>query len=113
MKEKLPDFLERVIAEYPDVWKSYQHLGESCHNAGPLDEKTSRLVKLALAIGAKSEGAVHSHTRRALKCGITREELQQVALLAITSAGWSPSMAALSWIQDVIDSSEAEMQTVQ
>lgn len=113
MKEKLPDFLERVIAEYPDVWKSYQHLGESCHNAGPLDEKTSRLVKLALAIGAKSEGAVHSHTRRALKCGITREELQQVALLAITSAGWSPSMAALSWIQDVIDSSEAEMQTIQ
>ena len=113
MKEKLPDFLERVIAEYPDVWKSYQNLGESCHNAGPLDAKTTRLVKLALAIGAKSEGAVHSHTRRALKCGITREELQQVALLAITSAGWSPSMAALSWIQDVIDSSEVEMGTVQ
>ncbi|MDE0184428.1 MAG: carboxymuconolactone decarboxylase family protein [Candidatus Poribacteria bacterium] len=113
MKEKLPEFLERVIAEYPDVWKSYQNLGESCHNAGPLDEKTARLVKLALAIGAKSEGAVHSHTRRALKSGITREELQQVALLAITSAGWSPSMAALSWIQDVIDSSEVEMETVQ
>ena len=112
MKEKLPDFLERVIAEYPDVWKSYQNLGESCHNAGPLDEKTTRLVKLALAIGAKSEGAVHSHTRRALKSGITREELQQVALLAITSAGWSPSMAALSWIQDVIDSSDVEMETV-
>jgi AhpD family alkylhydroperoxidase len=113
MKEKLPDFLERVIAEYPSVWKSYQNLGEACNNAGPLDEKTTRLVKLALAIGAKSEGAVHSHTRRALKGGITREELQQVAVLAITSVGWSASMAALSWIQDVIDKSGVEKATDQ
>ncbi len=113
MKEKLPDFLERVISEYPGVWKSYQNLGEACNNAGPLDEKTTRLLKLALAIGAKSEGAVHSHTRRALKGGITGEELQQVALLAITSVGWSPSMAALSWIQDVIDKSGVEQETAQ
>ena len=103
MKDKLPDFLDSVIQEYPDVWKAYQDLGVACGNAGPLDEKTVRLVKLALAIGAKSEGAVHSHTRRALREGLTREELQQVALLAITTVGWSSAMAALSWIQDVLD----------
>ena len=105
MKEKLPDFLEGVIKQYPEVWKAYQDFGEACSNAGPLDEKTVRLVKLALAVGAKSEGAVHSHTRRALKQGISPEELRQVALLAVTSIGWSPSMAALSWIQDVVDQS--------
>ena len=93
MKEKLPDFLEGVIKQYPEVWKAYQDFGEACSNAGPLDEKTVRLVKLALAVGAKSEGAVHSHTRRALRQGISPEELRQVALLAVTSIGWSPSMA--------------------
>ena len=103
MKEKLPDFLQDVIEEYPDVWKAYQSLGEACGSAGSLDSKTVRLVKLALAIGAKSEGAVHSHTRRALREGISREEIQQVPLLAITSIGWSSSMAALSWIKDVVD----------
>ena len=103
MKDKLPDFLQNVIEEYPEVWKAYQALGEACGTAGPLDPKTARLVKLALAIGAKSEGAVHSHVRRALREGITRAELQQVALLAVTSIGWSSSMAALSWIQDVAD----------
>ena len=103
MNEKLPDFLQGVIEEYPDVWKAYQDLGEACGTAGPLDSKTVRLVKLALAIGAKSEGAVHSHTRRALRDGISRDEIQQVALLAVTSIGWSSSMAALSWIQDVLD----------
>jgi alkylhydroperoxidase/carboxymuconolactone decarboxylase family protein YurZ len=105
MKEKLPDFLERVIKQYPEVWKAYQDFGEACSDAGPLDDKSVRLVKLALAVGAKSEGAVHSHTRRALKQGIRPEELRQVALLAVTSIGWSPSMAALSWIQDVVDQS--------
>lgn len=103
MNEKLPDFLQGVIEEYPDVWKAYQDLGEACGTAGPLDSKTVRLVKLALAIGAKSEGAVHSHTRRALRDGISRDEIQQAALLAVTSIGWSSSMAALSWIQDVLD----------
>ncbi len=103
MKEKLPDFLQDVIEEYPDVWKAYQSLGETCSNAGPLDSKTVRLVKLALAIGAKSEGAVHSHTRRALQEGISQEEIQQISLLAITSIGWSSSMAALSWIKDEVD----------
>ena len=65
MNDKLPDFLQNVIEEYPEVWKAYQALGEACGTAGPLEPKTARLIKLALAIGAKSEGAVHSHTRRA------------------------------------------------
>ena len=71
MKDKLPDFLQNVIEEYPEVWKAYQALGEACGTAGPLEPKTVRLIKLALAIGAKSEGAVHSHTRRALREGVT------------------------------------------
>ena len=103
MNDRLPDFLQKVIDEYPDVWQAYQALGEACSNAGPLDAKTARLVKLALAIGAKSEGAVHSHARRALREGVTPEELQQVAMLAVTSIGWSSSMAALAWIQDVTE----------
>ncbi len=103
MNDTLPDFLQKVIDEYPEVWQAYQALGEACSNAGPLDAKTSRLVKLALAIGAKSEGAVHSHARRALREGVTPEELQQVAMLAVTSIGWSSSMAALAWIRDVTE----------
>ena len=102
MQDRVPSFLESVMNDFPDVWRAYQELGDACAKSGPLDEKTIRLIKLALAIGAKSEGAVHSHARRSLKSGITREELEQIPLLAITSIGWSSSMAALSWIRDVI-----------
>jgi hypothetical protein len=35
-----------------------------------LTVKTRELIKLALAIGAKLEGAAHSHTRRAMLCAV-------------------------------------------
>ena len=73
------------------------------YRAGPLDARAQRLVKLALAVGARSQGAVHSHARRALREGIPAEELLQVPLLAISSIGWSAAMAALAWIRDVTD----------
>lgn len=58
-------------------------------------------MKLALAIGAGSEGAVHSHVRRALAEGASREELEHVALLAIPTLGFPQAVAALTWIKDI------------
>jgi hypothetical protein len=41
-------------------------VGPGVRTAGPIDRKAVRLIKLALAMGASSEGAVHSHVRRGL-----------------------------------------------
>ena len=87
---------------FPEVWKTYQALGQACSEAGPLDARTRRLLKLALALGATSEGAVHSHVRQALDEGIPEEELQHVALLAITTLGFPAAMAGFSWVSDLL-----------
>lgn len=100
--KELPDVLREFAEKYPAVWEAYNRLGEVTAAAGPLDERTQRLVKLALAIGAGREGAVHSHARRALRAGLTPEELIHVGLLAITTIGWSGAFAAITWIQDVL-----------
>jgi alkylhydroperoxidase/carboxymuconolactone decarboxylase family protein YurZ len=100
--KELPGILQEFAAKYPQVWEAYNRLGEATAHAGPLDERTQRLVKLAIAIGAGREGAVHSHARRALKAGITPEELIHVGLLAITTIGWSGAFAAITWIMDVL-----------
>ena len=68
--DELPSGASEVARAYPAVWTAYAALGKAAAEAGPLDERTRRLVKLALSIGASSEGAVHSHARRALKEGI-------------------------------------------
>ena len=62
----LPGAAGKVAREKPELWEAFQQLGTATAEAGPLDERTRRLVNLALAIGADSEGATHSHCRRAL-----------------------------------------------
>lgn len=104
-QDSLPSVVQELAARYPDVWEAYGRLGNAVSSAGPLDRKTERLVKLALAIGAGREGAVHSHARRALKSGWTADELRQVALMGITTLGWSAAVAAYCWINDVTDAS--------
>ena len=100
-EEPLPPIAERVSRDYPDVWSAYNKLGSAVAQAGPLDSKTQRLVKLALAAGAKLEGAVHAHARRGLNEGLSPEELRHIAMLAITTLGWPSAIAALTWIEDV------------
>jgi alkylhydroperoxidase/carboxymuconolactone decarboxylase family protein YurZ len=103
--ENLPASAGEIARAYPDVWDAYAALGKACSEAGPIDGRTARLVKLALAIGALSEGAVHSHTRRALEEGIASEELKQVALMAIPTLGFPQGVRVLTWIEDVTDAS--------
>ena len=101
--ESLPPIVELIVREHPEVWDAYSRLGEATEKAGPLDARTIRLVKLALAVGAGRQGQVHSHVRRGLKLGITPTELKQVALLADPLARLVGRVAALSWINDVLE----------
>ena len=103
MNKEVPKFLQKVISRYPQVWSRYDGLKEEIGSIEALDAKTQSLVKLAIAIGAGREGAVHSHTRRCRRDGVSTEEMFQTALLAVTTIGWSGAMAALSWINDVVD----------
>lgn len=100
-KEKLPSFAGDVAERFPDIWEAYSALGDAAAASGPLTAREQRLVKLALAIGAGSEGATHSHARRGQKEGLDERSMQQVALLGITSLGWSQAMRGLAWIEDV------------
>lgn len=100
MTKSMPGAAADLAELHPDVWTAYAALGKSCAHAGPLTDREKRLVKLALAIGANSEGAVHSHSRRARSEGIDDAALFQVALLAIGPLGLPRAVAAKTWIQD-------------
>ena len=57
-------------------------------------------MKLALAIAAKQEGAVHSGVRKALAAGAPLAELEQVVALAASLIGLPASVAALGWVRE-------------
>ncbi|MCB0112557.1 MAG: carboxymuconolactone decarboxylase family protein [Caldilineaceae bacterium] len=102
MSEHLPNAYQSFQEQYPDVFDAYNQLGSAVHSQGPLAEKTRDLVKLGIAIGIGSEGAVHSHTRKALASGATPEEIRQVVLLSLPTIGFPKMMAALTWVEDIL-----------
>ncbi len=102
----LPKQFQKFSKDYPEVAKAYEQLGTAVHNSGPLDNKTRALIKLALSTGARMEGAVHSHTRKALEAGISKDEIKHTILLALPTIGLPSTMAAMSWVRDITDKKE-------
>lgn len=99
----LPKVYEKFTGKYPEVFKDYKQLGQTCREAGPLDQKSQDLIKLGIAIGANSRGAVMSSTRKALESGATREEISHAALLSLTTTGFPNMIAALQWVDSVLE----------
>jgi len=100
--EELPGRYEQFKRQFPKISQVYDDIGRLTAEAGPLDDKLVQLIKLGMAVASGQEGAVHSHARRALEAGAAREEIRQVALLALTTVGFPRMMAGLSWIDDVL-----------
>ena len=98
----LPKIYENFAKEFPEVFKAYKALGVSCRAAGPLDDKTKNLVKLGIALGANSRGAVMSSTRKALDSGATREEIIHAVMLGLTTTGFPNMIAAMGWVEEVV-----------
>lgn len=102
MAEYLPDIYMDFRDDYPEVARALDALGAATGEAGPLEERTQRLVKLGIAIGGLAEGAVRSNARKALELGVSAEEIRHVALLAITTSSFPTAIAGLSWIEEVL-----------
>ncbi len=94
---------QKLKQQYPDYLEAVEALGKTIRQVGPLNEQTAHLVQLAAAAATRSEGAVHSHTRRALEAGAEPEAIVHSILLLTSTIGFPNVVAALSWAEDVID----------
>ena len=99
---KLPGRYSQFRKEFPAISRAYDEISAATAEAGPLGEKVVQLVRLAMAIGSGQEGAVHSHTRRALEAGATPDEIRHLGLLALTTLGFPRMMTGLTWIDDTL-----------
>jgi len=100
--EHLPDVYTGFRTSFPAVAAALDGLGNAVDGAGPLDERSARLVKLGLAVGAASQGAVRSNARKAIAAGATPEEVRHVAVLAVTTCGFPTAIAGIGWIDEVL-----------
>lgn len=102
MSAKPPDFYLHLKEEQPAFFDAWDAIGAAVRGAGPIDNKMAHLVQLAASAAIRSEGAVHSHTRRALEAGATPQEVRQALMLTAPTIGFPNVIAALSWAEDVL-----------
>jgi alkylhydroperoxidase/carboxymuconolactone decarboxylase family protein YurZ len=100
---KPPETYQQFVQRYPKIGHAWESIAEAGRE-GPLDEKTVRLVKLGIALGAMREGAVHANVRKALALGITPHEIEQVIALTAGTLGLPATVAVYSWVQDTMTS---------
>lgn len=101
--EGFPSAYRRVKRQHADYMKAVETLGVAVRGAGPLKEPVTQLVQLAAAAAIRSEGAVHSHVRRALEVGTTPDEIHHALILLTSTIGFPNVRAALAWADDVIN----------
>jgi len=104
--EKLPEQYQSINKRFKPYLDAVNNLGQAARNAGPLDGKTCHLIQLAAAAAVRSEGSLHSHTRRALEAGATAEELHHAVILTTSIIGFPTVSAALSCIDDTLKKQE-------
>jgi alkylhydroperoxidase/carboxymuconolactone decarboxylase family protein YurZ len=78
-------------------------LSLAVNREGPLDERARRLVRIGIAIGQQSQGAVKSHVRRGLEEGLTPDEVRHAALLALPTVGFPQMIAAMEWVEAALE----------
>ncbi len=89
---------DEFVSRFPKLGQAWDLMREA--GAGPLDERTATLIKLAVAIGALREGAVHSGARKARALGATAAEIDQIVALAASTVGLPAAVAVYSWLRD-------------
>jgi AhpD family alkylhydroperoxidase len=99
---KYPAQYTSIMKRYGKVIKALDGLGRAVKGSGPLSKKTSELIQLAAAATVRSEGSVHSHTRRALAAGAKPDEIRHAVVLLTSTIGFPTVSAALSWVDDVL-----------
>jgi alkylhydroperoxidase/carboxymuconolactone decarboxylase family protein YurZ len=92
-----PESYREFVKRYPLVAEGWERIA-AAGRQGPLDAKTVRLLKLALAMGAMREGAVRANIRKAPAAGITSDEIDQVLALAAGTLGLSEAVALYTWV---------------
>ncbi|NVK42255.1 MAG: carboxymuconolactone decarboxylase family protein [Oceanospirillaceae bacterium] len=101
--KQLPQNYVQFRSRYKQLAGAVDALGKAARDEGPLDEKSAQLIQLAAAASTRSEGAVHSHARRARDAGASSEEIRHAVLLLVSTIGFPAVMAALSWVDDVLE----------
>ncbi|HEX9887321.1 MAG TPA: carboxymuconolactone decarboxylase family protein [Longimicrobiales bacterium] len=105
MSDELPRTYVQFKQRYAAIVRAHSAMGKALDAAGPLDRRTTELVKLGVCVGAGMESATRSHVRRAAEAGATPEEIEHAVLQGMNTVGFSRTVMAWVWTTEELDDS--------
>lgn len=90
MKDLIADFqgtMKTLKGENKEAMAGFQEFMNATLEDGALDKKTKELVTLGTAITARCKYCIALHTKNCLDAGATKEEILEVAFVAIMMGG--------------------------
>ena len=100
---KLPGTFKEFVRKYPELGAAHEKVAKAVEEVGPLDVKTSALIKIGICVGAGLESALRSHVRRAMQAGATEAEIEQAVLLGMNTVGFPRTVMSWQWAREQIE----------
>jgi AhpD family alkylhydroperoxidase len=92
----------KFAANYPAIAEGFTALQKSVMQNGSMGSREKELIAVGVSVGLRCTPCIYAHTRSALKCGATPEEVMEAAAVAILMAG-GPGMAYVVEVMKAID----------
>ena len=100
--EDIHEIFTKFKNEFPEIYANHEALGKEIHEkAGPLEEKSRWLIKIAISAACNHKRALATHIRKARVAGVTDEEIKHALLLLIPTAGFPLFMKAYSILKSM------------
>ncbi len=71
----------------PDVMRGYGEMSRAAMAPGDVSTATKELIAIAIAITRECDGCIVSHTRSAVRAGVTRQQVAEAIGVAILMNG--------------------------
>ena len=94
--------LAKLGQDYPNQRAAFSELTKSIEAPGALDRKYKELIAIAISIIKQCHWCVAFHTRNALACGATKEEIMEASWVAVQMGG-GPALAHLQLVQKALE----------
>ena len=105
MKESVDSVMQMMMElskHQPETLRFFKSFMGSTLEEGVLDTKTKELVAVGTAITARCKYCIAIHVEKALKAGATKEEILEVATVAILMGG-GPAMTYIVEVNKALE----------
>ncbi|MGG3569634.1 carboxymuconolactone decarboxylase family protein [Priestia megaterium] len=100
--------MKNIMAEAPEVSRSFFNLTNSVTEYSKMDLKTKELILIGIFTTNRGIRGINTHVIRALEAGATKEEVLGAILLALPAVGISNVTLAFEKALEIISQKEGE-----